>query len=105
MDWELANTTNGRFAGLLEWATKIVAKYVWLWPLCGVIIVIIAGVWVRDGVEHAMKNELAAQLQTILNAEVTALRIWFKVKELDAKSLTADARIKAAVARTHHTDP
>ncbi|MCL5097420.1 MAG: serine/threonine protein kinase, partial [Candidatus Omnitrophica bacterium] len=57
-----------------------------------------AGLWVRVGVERAINNELAAHLQSVLSAEVNALRVWFKEKESDVKTLALDAQIQAGIA-------
>src|SRR5882724_824519 len=39
---------------------------------------------------------MAGELQTILNAEVKALEIWFKAQKANAATLAADARVRAA---------
>jgi eukaryotic-like serine/threonine-protein kinase len=40
---------------------------------------------------------LASRLQTLLNADVAALRLWFTEQELDAKSFASDVRIQQAI--------
>jgi tRNA A-37 threonylcarbamoyl transferase component Bud32 len=44
-----------------------------------------------------MKAELAVRLQTLLNANVAALRLWFSQQEADARSLAADIRIREGI--------
>jgi tRNA A-37 threonylcarbamoyl transferase component Bud32 len=55
------------------------------------------GLWGRRLVETTMKAELSSHLQTLLDADVAALRLWFSEKELDAKSVAADTRIQEAI--------
>jgi hypothetical protein len=45
------------------------------------------GWWVHRSVEEAMREELAGQLTTILNADVEALRAWTKDQEAIARSI------------------
>ena len=88
-------------AHLARWmdrARRIAGKYGWIWPLIGAVILIIIGVWVRDDVDHAVRNELADHLQTVLNAEVAALRLWVREKQGDVESLAADRRVQDAAA-------
>jgi tRNA A-37 threonylcarbamoyl transferase component Bud32 len=40
---------------------------------------------------------LASRLQTLLNADVAALRLWFSEKEADTKSFASDVRIQGAI--------
>lgn len=55
------------------------------------------GYWVRQQVEGATRAELASRLQTLLNADIAALRLWFSERESDAKSFVADARFRGAI--------
>jgi hypothetical protein len=53
--------------------------------------------WVRQRVEGATRAELASRLQTLLNADVAALQLWFSEKQSDARSLAADMPIQSAI--------
>ena len=55
------------------------------------------GLWTRQRVEGTTKAELASRLQTLLNADVAALRLWFSEQEADVKSFAADAHIRGAI--------
>ena len=57
---------------------RFVRKQLWIWPLLLALVLGVVGVWVRNTVEDAMKAKLAAELKTILNADVEALRLWLK---------------------------
>ena len=65
--------------------------------MLGAIVFGLVGYWIRDKVESATRAELASRLQTLLNADVTALRLWFSGKQADVKSFAADVRIQAAI--------
>ncbi len=51
-------------------------RKLWLWPVLAALVLGGAGWWVQASVEEAMRQELAGQLTTILNADVEALRTW-----------------------------
>ena len=55
------------------------------------------GFWVRDRLETSTRAELATRLQTLLNANVAALRLWFSEKKEDAKALASDLRVEEAI--------
>ena len=57
----------------------------------------LVGFWVRQRVEGATRAELASRLQTLLNADIAALKLWFSERESDVKSFAGDVRIQGAV--------
>jgi len=71
-------------------------KRVWLWPIIAALGIGLIGWWVRAKVETALKTKMAAELRTILKADVKALEIWFKAQKANAATLASDARIRAA---------
>jgi eukaryotic-like serine/threonine-protein kinase len=73
-------------------------KNLWAAPLVGALIFALVGLWVRSRVEETTRAEIAARLQTVLQANINALRLWFTEREYDAKSFAADSRIQTAIA-------
>src|SRR4051794_18277112 len=67
-------------------------RQLWLWPVLAALLLGAVGWWVNRSLEMVMREELAGQLTTILNADVEALRIWTRDQEAIARSL---ARIPA----------
>ena len=76
----------------------MLSKHLWAWPLLGAVVFSLVGLWVRSRVEETPRAELAAHLQTVLQADINALRLWFTEREYDAKSFASDTRIQAAIA-------
>jgi tRNA A-37 threonylcarbamoyl transferase component Bud32 len=64
----------------------------------GAVVFSLVGLWVRSRVEETTRAELATQLETVLHADINALRLWFTEREYDAKSFASDLRFQAAVA-------
>ena len=75
---------------------RFLRKRVWVWPIIAALGIGLIGWWVRAKVETALKSKMAAELRTILNADVKALEIWFKAQQSNAATLAADARVRAA---------
>jgi eukaryotic-like serine/threonine-protein kinase len=75
----------------------MLAKRLWLWPLVGAVVIGLVGYWVRSRVEGTTRAELVSRLQTVLNADITALRLWFTEREYDAKSFASDIQVRAAI--------
>jgi tRNA A-37 threonylcarbamoyl transferase component Bud32 len=78
-------------------APLALSKHFWIWPLLGAAIISLVGVWTRSLVEGTLKTELASRLQTLLNADIAALRLWFSEQESDVRSFAADIRIQQAI--------
>ena len=84
----------GRF---LTSAPEMLSRHLWVWPLLGALVLGAVGFWVRNRVEGATRAELASRLQTLLNADVAALRLWFSERQSDARSFAADLAVQSAV--------
>lgn len=76
----------------------MLSKHLWAAPLLGAVVFALVGLWVRNRVEGTTRAELAARLQTVLQADINALRLWFTEREYNAKSFASDMRIQAAIA-------
>jgi eukaryotic-like serine/threonine-protein kinase len=88
----------------LRWTRFIVqaplwlSKYLWVWPLLGALLLGGVGFWVRNRVEESTREELNSRLETVLKADIAALRLWFSEREADTMSFAADVSIQAAIA-------
>jgi tRNA A-37 threonylcarbamoyl transferase component Bud32 len=76
----------------------VLSKHLWAAPLLGAVVFSLVGLWVRGRVEETTRAELATRLQTVLHADINALRLWFNEREYDAKSFASDLHIQAAIA-------
>jgi eukaryotic-like serine/threonine-protein kinase len=95
-----SDETGPRGSTLARVATKtlpMLAKRLWVWPLVGALIIGLVGYWVRSRVEGTTRAELASRLQTVLNADITALRLWFTEREYDAKSFASEIQVREAI--------
>jgi tRNA A-37 threonylcarbamoyl transferase component Bud32 len=79
-------------------ASRVLSKHLWAWPLLGALVFLLVGLWVRARVEETTRAEIVAHLETVLHANINALRLWFTEREYDAKSFASDLRIQAAIA-------
>lgn len=86
-----------RWVRLLTRAPIMLSRHLWVWPLLGAIVLVLAGFWVRNRVVNATRMELASRLQTLLNADVAALRLWFSERQADARSFASELSIQSAI--------
>ncbi|HVV70483.1 MAG TPA: cache domain-containing protein, partial [Verrucomicrobiae bacterium] len=87
----------GTLARLATRAPSLLSRHFWVWPLLGSVALLAVGAWVRNRVEGATREELAARLTTLLNAEIATLRLWCSERESDVKSYAADVRIQGVI--------
>ncbi len=78
-------------------APTVLSRQLWVWPLLGALVIGFAGFWVRSRLEATTRAELATRLETVLRADITALRLWLTEREYDAKSFASDPRFQTAV--------
>jgi len=71
------------------------AKHLWLFPLAIALVVAFAGWWANLEVRRSIEQEIRDDLQTTLDANVTALEIWMKNQERIASAITEEPRLKA----------
>lgn len=89
-------------APLLKSATRTKLwkrKSLWAWPVIAAILLLIVGVFVGGLVESSVKQTMAEQLQTILDADVEALRIWMDGQQLTAEAFAAADDVRELVVR------
>src|SRR5678815_3314129 len=86
-----------RMARLALRAPLLLSRNFWIWPIFGAVLISVVGLWTRNLMDATMKAELVTRLQTLLNADVAALRLWFSEKETDVRSFAADARVQEAI--------
>jgi eukaryotic-like serine/threonine-protein kinase len=65
----------------------------WVWPLLAAAILGFVGVTVRRQMEGAMKQQIGANLKTILDANAEALRAWAATAKSQAEAVTEDVRV------------
>jgi hypothetical protein len=75
----------------------LLTKRLWLWPLLAALALGLVGYWVRSRLEGTMKEELTSRLETLLRADVAALKLWFTEQKYDARSFASDVRVQEAV--------
>jgi serine/threonine-protein kinase len=58
---------------------------------------VVLGFWVYGGIKHSLQDIRTSGLQTMLEAQIKALRLWTDEKKADAGSWAKDARVRRQV--------
>jgi serine/threonine protein kinase len=75
-------------------ATRIfLRRQLWIWPILAAVLLSIVGYLIRSVVESEVKKNLAAELETILNADVTALEIWLASQTRAVETIASDPNV------------
>jgi hypothetical protein len=75
----------------------LLRRRIWIWPILAALAMAGGGYWIRTSVESALQTTLAAELRTLLDADVAALRIWLKQQELNAQTVANDRDVRHVV--------
>jgi serine/threonine protein kinase len=93
----------GRFARMLSRSSSLQAtgrflrRQIWAWPIIAAVLLAVLGWWVNDAVESAMRRQRENALTTILDAEVTSLKVWIKEQQINAELIVRDEALRAQV--------
>ncbi len=72
-------------------------RQLWVWPLIAAVVLALLSWWVMGSVEGVMRKQVAAELTAIRDADVTALRVWMRQQEANAKLMAMSDHIRPAV--------
>lgn len=87
----MKHNTASRFVG----GNPLFRRWLWIWPVLGLMASAVIGVWVRDGVESTISTNLASELDSLLQANVTAMGLWLEAHVADAQAVADDPDILA----------
>jgi eukaryotic-like serine/threonine-protein kinase len=76
----------------------LLLKELWVWPIVAAILLATIGWFLRRAIEDSIREEVASELQTLLEADVTAIRIWMKIQEANAVTAASDRQTAALIA-------
>ncbi|HEY1600438.1 MAG TPA: serine/threonine protein kinase, partial [Pirellulales bacterium] len=81
----------------LTLGSLLLRKQLWVWPILAALLLGVVGRWISRSVESAMRERRVAELTTVINADVAALRVWMTEQAFDAEFMAEDERILPAV--------
>src|ERR1700722_13892153 len=94
---------SGRFSQLLGRGTttrsagRFLHRNLWAWPIIAAVLLGGAGWWVNRSVEDAMRQQRITDLNTILEASVTAVRVWMGEQRINVQLFAADENLRQPV--------
>jgi hypothetical protein len=93
----LNQQSKSRSSSYLARTQGFLRTQLWVWPLVAAVLLAFVAVTLRLKMEGAMKQQIASNLQVILNANAEALRAWSVTVKSDAENLADDPPLIALV--------
>ena len=78
------------FTHTIEWLRR---HFLWVFPLATAVVVALVGSWGQTRVREALQRQVRNDLQTTIDANVTALEIWVSDQKRLASTLAADPEL------------
>jgi eukaryotic-like serine/threonine-protein kinase len=91
---------SGAFSRILGSSTRIQAtgrflrRQLWTWPIIAAVLLGGAGWWVNHSIEDAMRRQRATDLNTMVDASVTALRTWMGEQRINVRLFAEDEQLR-----------
>ncbi len=77
----------------IAFTSLLLRKQLWIWPIIAALLLGACGWWVSRSVENAMHQRRAAELTTILNADIAALQVWTDDQAKQAELIAKDNQL------------
>lgn len=94
---EVFVTSKGSKSQALSASSVFSRHRLWIWPLVAALALSALAWWLRTTVEATLRESLASQLQTVLNADVAALDLWFKSQQSTVMGIAGDPEVESLV--------
>ncbi|HEX3655121.1 MAG TPA: serine/threonine protein kinase [Pirellulales bacterium] len=86
-----------KWSGLISTTPGFIRRHIWVGPLCTTLVLAIAAFWVGAKIDEGIERQLTGELQSILNADVTALELWLQSQASSARLIAQDATVRQNV--------
>jgi hypothetical protein len=73
-------------------------RQIWVWPIIAAVVFAAAHWWVSGSIENAMLQQRANDLNSVVDASVTAVRTWMNEQEINVKLIADDPKLQPLVA-------
>ncbi len=90
--------------GRLSLSRGFIRRYVWVVPILALILLVFTGTWLRARIERALEAQLEGQLRALLDADVTALKLWLHAQESNAMAAAQEPSVRQAIVELAQLD-
>src|SRR6185369_3734438 len=77
---------------------RFLRRHLWAWPLVAAVVLGAIGWWVHHAVEDALRRQRAIDLNTMVDASVTAVRVWMSEQRINVELIAGDEQLQPPVA-------
>jgi hypothetical protein len=94
-----AQSRTSTVASILMRTQGFIGTQFWVWPLVAAVLLMCMGAWLRQKMEGVAKQQVAAMLQVVLNANIEALRSWSVTMKNEAANVAEDDQVRERIFR------
>lgn len=84
-------------ASTVQATGRFFRRQLWVWPIIAAVLFGGAGWWVHQSVEHAMREQRTTDLNTMVEASVTAVRVWMGEQRINVQLISDDEQLRPMV--------
>lgn len=101
------NLQRSSFGRSLSLTGRLLRTQLWLYPIAAALLLAGLGWWLQRTVERSLEENVAADLQVVLGADIEALEIWLTAQRRNAEMAARDPRVAEPIAAllTRGADP
>lgn len=81
----------------LQATGKFLRRQLWAWPIIAAVVFGGTGWWVHVAVENAMRDQRAIDLNAMVDASATAVRVWMSEQRVKVQLLAGDEKLRPLV--------
>ena len=86
-----------RSSATFEATGRFLRRQLWAWPVIAAVLFGGTGWWVHRSVESAMREQRATDLNAMVDASVTSIRVWLGEQRINVELVAADERLRPLV--------
>src|SRR4051794_23954509 len=81
-------------ASSLQATGRFLRRQLWVWPIIAAVLFGAAGWWVNRSLENALREQRSAELNAMVEASVTSLRVWMSEQRINVQLFAEDEHLR-----------
>jgi hypothetical protein len=89
----------GAFGGVatVQATGRFLRRQLWTWPIMAAVLFAGAGWWVHHAIENVMREQRISELNAMVDASATSVRVWMKEQRINVQLIAEDDQLQPLV--------